>query len=679
MKEGTVAAIPIDENREGGDFRWKGFCCSASVLSEVRPLRFTEVSRRPEREEWNRLVKRYHYLGYRRLPGQCLKYFVYSCQGELLAATGWHSPVWKLRSRDEAMGWTVEERQRLLGRVANNSRFVIFPWVKIAHLASHLLGLNVRRVAQDWKQKYGQELVLLETFVDGSRFRGTSYRAANWIWIGQTKGYAKTWYGFKQHGQIKEVYVYPLASNPSEALGLIHRADVRRYPKVLAEVVQRRAQMKKKKAQWDPKVAPSFEIDESDLPELAEAFAEYYLLFQDCFGRVENERLSRSYLQGLMSMVERKSVEPIALSLLGKKSVKAMQRFMALGSWEEEELGKRHRQEAAETLSEDDGVLSVDGCDFPKKGTESVGVARQYCGRLGKVDNCQAGVFVGYASRKGHALLDRRLFVPEKWFGQDYEERRRRCGIPKDLTFKTKPELALELVRKVPAEGFFGVRWVTGDDFFGNSPTFREGIPEDLHYFLDMPSETRVWTKRPEVIIPRPSKRGPHPKKARLKRGEPKSRSVAELAKGRSLEWKTVTIAEGAKGPIRARVARLRVVLSEDGLPGKEVWLFVRQSLTDDQMKYAISNAPQNTPLEEMIRVSGLRWPIEQCFQEGKSEIGMDHYEHRSWNAWHRHMTFVFLAQLFLIRMRLRFKKKSSDHIAAGRDALESRFSYPSA
>lgn len=132
------------------------------------------------------------------------------------------------------------------------------------------------------------------------------------------------------------------------------------------------------------------------------------------------------------------------------------------------------------------------------------------------------------------------------------------------------------------------------------------------------------------------------------------------------MHWQKVTVAEGAKGPIRAKVARVRVVESREGLPAQDLWLFIRRSLNDGQIKYVFSNAPEDIALQEMVRVSGLRWPIEQCFQEGKSEIGMDHYEHRSWNAWHRHMTFVFLAQLFLIRIRHRFKKKPGPDLAPG-------------
>lgn len=427
------------------------------------------------------------------------------------------------------------------------------------------------------------------------------------------------------------------------------------------------------KAGWNTKVAPSFAMESQDLSELVKAFGQYYVLFRDCFGRVEHEELSRSYLQGLLSALERKSMEPMALSLLGKSRVKALQKFVNVGAWDAEKLGKRHRQEAAKTLSEPGGVLSVDGSDFPKKGTKSVGVGRQYCGRLGKVDNCQAGVFVAYVSSKGHALLDRKLFLPERWFDKEHRERWEKCRIPQGTTFKTKPELALEMIQGLRREGLFDAQWVTGDDFFGRNPTFREGLPEGLYYLLDVPSDTSVWKKRPQIHIPLSPKTGRPRKKACLKKGEPKAITASALAEDPALRWQTVDVAEGAKGMIRAKIARIRIVSSHDGLPGEDLWLFLRKSLADGEMKYALSNAPKDIPLQEMIRVSTLRWPIEQCFQEGKSELGMDHYEHRSWDAWHRHMTFVFVAQLFLLRIRHLFKKKSGVDIAASSATDEGR------
>ena len=194
----------------------------------------------------------------------------------------------------------------------------------------------------------------------------------------------------------------------------------------------------------------------------------------------------------------------------------------------------------------------------------------------------------------------------------------------------------------------------------------RYSPPKGLLCLLDIPCDTRVWTKRPETYVPKSSGKGRPFTQERVKPGQPKSKTVSKLAEDPSLIWQKVTIGQGAKGPIQAEVARWRVVEAYGNFPGEELWVFFRRSLADGQIKYAFSNAPQDIPFQEMIRVSGLRWPIEQCFQEGKGEIGMDHYEHRSWDAWHRHMTFVFIAQLFLLRMRHHLKKKSSLDAAAG-------------
>ena len=649
--------------------RWIDTSPLRGSLEEVCPLRFEEVSQTSRAGLWDELMRRHHYLGYHTLVGVHLKYLIFSRGERLLAATGWNSAVWKLRSRDVAIGWSVEQRRRHLRRVANNSRFLIFPWVRIPHLASHLLARQIPALQADWRRRTGVALALLETFVDRLRFSGASYKAANWIHVGATRGFAKEGRQFRFHGHVKEVFLYPLTSDIHRALGSVQAPLfplTHRYFLSLTEFHIRREKMLLQHTGWNPKLPPPFDLTEEDFKLLAEEFRRYHALFRDCFGRVEHEPLSRCYLQGLLSPLARKSTEPIALSLLGAKRVSALQRFLSVGVWDVDDLARRHRQEAAQTVADPSGVFSVDGCDFPKKGKESVGVARQYCGPLGKVDNCQAGVFLAYSSPKGYALLDRRLFLPESWFAKEQKERWENCRIPEGTTFKTKPALALDMIRQAHASGLFPAGWVTGDDAFGGVPTFRDGLPQDLHYLLDIPCSTLVWTERPETHIPPYSGKGQPPKNLRLKKGQPKPLPVSAIAQDPSVRWQTVTLAEGAKGPIQAEVARLRVVECRDNLPYQELWLFLRRSLADGQIKYAFSNAPTDTPFQEMIRVSTLRWPIEQCFQDGKGEIGMDHYEHRSWDAWRRHMTFVFVAQLFLLRMRHTLKKKSNADAAAG-------------
>jgi SRSO17 transposase len=305
-------------------------------------------------------------------------------------------------------------------------------------------------------------------------------------------------------------------------------------------------------------------------------------------------------------------------------------------------LRQQHWELCAETLSDPHGVWSLDASEFPKKGTASVGVAHQYCGALGKTANCQSGVFLCYSSAKGHALLDSRLYLPKGWFEPAYQERRQRCHIPADTTFQTKPELALGLLQPLLASGQFGGHWITCDCSFGNNEPFLAQLPKGYHYLAEIACTRKVW---PKASAARPKL-------------EQAGCTVEQLVKVKSLwNWQTHKIAEGEKGPLVAAFARRRVFLSPERTPESQRWLLLRND-ANGQIKFALSDAPSTTPMRELVRVSGARWPIERCFEENKSELGLDHYEHRSWTAWHRHMRLVFLAQLFLLRLQIKFKKK---------------------
>jgi SRSO17 transposase len=624
-------------------------------LRNLQPLVITLVSTPYQEQLWDHLIGSFHYLGRRALVGERIKYLVHARDDRLLAALGWASPVWKLKARDLAVGWSPAVRQRHLHLVANNNRFLILPWARVPHLASHILARVARRISDDWVHRHGHPLALLETFVDPARFTGACYRAANWIPVGSTRGFAKDGRSFQFHGHPKEVFLYALTPRFRQLLG-VHRPDLPRLSHA-----------------WIPpsppggnpmpvflgtQTPPPLHIVNEDFDAMIGELKNFHALFKDCWGRLEQEPLSAAYLQGLLSGIDRKSVEPIALRTLGESRVTSLQKFIGSMRWDDCALERRHKEEAAQTLSDPAGVFSVDGSDFPKKGLDSVGVARQYCGRLGKVDNCQAGVFLAYAAPLGHALLDRRLFLPQHWFSKEQRARRKKCRIPEDVRFRTKPQLALEMVREIVASGLFRGRWVTCDDAFGNSPDFVDHLPAGLFALADVPSTTRVWRTRPRLTTPAYDGFGRPPSITQLAKGEPSARAVAAIAKDKNIDWRFVTLGDGAKGPRRALVARLRVVVSRDKLPAHDAWLFLKKSIDSGEVKYSLSNAPQEISFDELIRVSSLRWPVEQCFQEGKSEIGMDHYEHRSWPAWHRHMTFAFLAQLFLLRLRLRLKKK---------------------
>lgn len=323
----------------------------------------------------------------------------------------------------------------------------------------------------------------------------------------------------------------------------------------------------------------------------------------------------------------------------------------------------------SDTISDPDGMISTDSSEFVKKGKESVGVSRQYCGAMGKVENCQSGVFIGYSSSKGYGLLTSRLYMPKCWFSPEYEKRRKDNLVPQDLSFRTKPQIALDLIEQVIDSKLFDGKWIGCDATFGSDIHFLESLPKTHFYFADIRTNTQVFLKKSKAAVPPYKGRGRRPKKVKLLPGQPPPQSVADIARFAKLRWRPVVLAEGAKGPIVAKVARRRVYPCRDGLPRDySVWLFIRKD-PDGQLKFSLCNAPKDMPLSEMCQASIMRWPIEQCFQEGKDQLGMDHYEHRSWPAWHRHMIYIFLALHFLLRLRIRFKKNSGFDTAPSKKA----------
>jgi SRSO17 transposase len=360
-----------------------------------------------------------------------------------------------------------------------------------------------------------------------------------------------------------------------------------------------------------------------------------------------------------MSPIERKAIQPMAMALEGG-DIQAMQQFIGQGRWQDEKMLQKHRQLVDETLGEEDGVYIVDESGFPKKGEHSVGVARQWCGVLGKVENCQVGVFGAYASRQGYTLVDHHLFLPEEWFDDDHRERWKKCGIPDETTFQTKPQIALERLQAVVAAGSLRFQWVTCDELYGRSPEFLDGVAAlDRWYLAEVPYNLRVWKTRPETAVPEWSGRGPHPTKERLLPGEPEPQRVDKIvASLKPEEWQPYLIKEGSKGPMVANFAFLPGVAVRDELPGPDVWIVFRRSLGEEpELKVYLSNAPLDTPVRELVRVAGLRWPVETAIEEGKDGLGMDHYEVRSWLGWHHHMTECLLAHHFLVRCQKRLKR----------------------
>ena len=408
---------------------------------------------------------------------------------------------------------------------------------------------------------------------------------------------------------------------------------------------------------------PRMELSVHDIEHLVEELRAYHAIYSPLFQRREQREAAHTYLQGLLAPLPRKSIEPMVLAVDGvtPTAVRAIQAFISEGMWDDGRLVQQHWKEVERDLGADDGVLMVDGSDFPKQGVHSVGVKRQYCGELGKRANCQAGVFVGYVSAQGYAMLDRRLYVPAEWLTDDaYTERRRQCGLPADLTFKTKPELAQEMLAAVVQSHALRCQWVVADEACGGNPALLDGVAElGLWYFTEVAHTTRGWADRPALHIPPWRGRGRRPQRARLVEGGPQAQTVLGMASALPAEaWRRRTIKEGSQGPMVADFAALRVVAVRDALPGPDVWLVLRRHIETQELKTYLCNAPLDTPLETHVRMSGMRWPIETCFEDGKQLLGMGDDAVRSWTGWHHHMTLVILAHFFVVRMSLRFKKK---------------------
>jgi SRSO17 transposase len=401
---------------------------------------------------------------------------------------------------------------------------------------------------------------------------------------------------------------------------------------------------------------------------------EFQATFHDCFTRSEPRVHFFDYMVGQFSKLERKSIEPMALQVEGG-TIRGMQRFISDVIWDEEQIVWNYHQVVAEAMGDPEGVLMFDETGFVKKGTDSVGVARQYCGTLGKVENCQVGVFAGYASRHGYALVDKRLFLPEVWWTDAYAGRRTTCNVPAALTFQSKPQLAAAMLQTIAQKALLPFKYVVADCLYGNSPDFLDAVDQCIGVtaFVAIPAETHCWLQAPRTTDKTYTYKGEVRTKRVVMGAAHEPCTVAALAACLPpSSWYRRQVSEGTKGPIVYEFARQRVTLCKDGLPERSAWLVIKRTLgASPSFSSYLSNAPASTPLRTFVWLSGLRWAIEQCFEEGKTELGMDHYEVRKYPGWHHHILISMLAHFFLWHLKLRLGKKSaSPHRVATTDDL---------
>ena len=354
--------------------------------------------------------------------------------------------------------------------------------------------------------------------------------------------------------------------------------------------------------------------------ELEQGFDELVGRIGHVFANESGFRMARNYLRGLLSPIERKNGWQLA-ECLGDETPYALQQFLYRGKFSADKLRDELRLYAGEKLGEPDGVLVIDDTGFLKQGKKSCGVKRQYSGTAGKITNCQIGVFLTYASGKGHTPIDRRLYLPEEWC-EDLS-RRRGAGVPEDVIFQTKPQMALEMIQEATAAGT-PYLWVTGDCAYGDYRTIRLWLEEQRKcYALCVSGKEYIWQNDRQI-------------------------RVSEILNSLPAEgWLEASCGDGSKG---SRVYDwMCFALKQSAPEGFTRTMLIRRSKTDlEDLQAYLCCAPTNTPVEKLVRIAGVRWTVECCFAESKAEVGLDHYEVRSYGGWYKHITLACLALALL-------------------------------
>jgi len=396
-------------------------------------------------------------------------------------------------------------------------------------------------------------------------------------------------------------------------------------------------------------------MDAAQIRQLGPRLNRFLKQFDDCFARKDTRGHLPVFIKGQLSDLLEKSVEPIAIE--AGMAPRTLQEFLSLLKWDQDKMRDRLQEIVQAEHAGPHAIGIFDETSDPKKGDKTPGVQKQWCGRLGKTENCIVTVHLGYAVEDFHCLLDGELFLPESW--ADDRERCREAGIPDTMVYRSKWQIALELYDRAVANGTF-FAWLTFDEGYGGKPDFLRGLAaRHQHYVGEIPRSFTGWLKAPRIVT-RPyhaHRRGRGRSVPRLACGSPRAKAVAELMDDpavRDQPWQPWRVKDGEKGPV---VWECKHVLfypkDENGLPGAAQHLLIaRNVLNPSEIKFFISNAPANTNVGTLLKVAFSRWRIERCFEDQKGEIGLDQYEGRRYLGLKRHLILSSVSYLFLARVR---------------------------
>jgi len=403
-------------------------------------------------------------------------------------------------------------------------------------------------------------------------------------------------------------------------------------------------------------------MDANTIMQIKPELTRFLHQFDDCFGRVTTRRYLDLYVEGQLSNLPRKSIEPIA-DAFGEPP-RNLQEFLSQFQWDEQAVRARLQQYVARRHAHPQSVGALDETSFVKKGDQTACVQRQHCGAVGKIENCVVSVHLGYATPEFYSLIDGEVFLPEQTWQND-RDRCRAAGIPDEVVYRPKWQMALDQYRRAVANGV-RFAWLTFDEGYGSKgPFLRELEGSGQTYVAEVPVSFSVWTKRPAVLYRAPArdrKQGRRRRYPRLKvKNNPKVEVQNVLAHSpamRQIPWQTYHVKDGRKGPMVWQAKRLLVYLADErGLPTRPYHLLVaRNALDHGEVKYFVSNAPEATSVETLLRVAFTRWVIERAFEDSKTELGMDHFEVRKFPSIQRHLILSCLSHVFLSEFCLRYR-----------------------
>lgn len=389
----------------------------------------------------------------------------------------------------------------------------------------------------------------------------------------------------------------------------------------------------------------------------------YLKRFDDCFARQDTRAHMPVYVGGQLSDLPAKSCEPIALE--AGVAPRTLQEFLSQHKWDESRMRDRVQELVVSDHAGPNSIGIIDETSDVKKGDKTPGVQRQWCGKVGKKENCLVTVHLGYATGDFHCLIDGDLFLPESW--SEDRERCRAAGIPDDVVYRPKWQISLELYDRSRENGVL-FDWLSFDEGYGGKPLFLQGLDNRSQPFVgEVPVTFTGWI-HPPGVTDRPFRRprGRGRKTPRILSGSPTASSVKNLLKHspalRDQPWVRYRIKEGQKGPIIWEAKRTRITIKdEDGLPGIALHLVVARNVLDtDEVKFFVSNAPFKTEVSTMLLVAFSRWRVERCFQDQKQEVGLDQWEGRRWLGLQRHLVLTCVSYLFLARVREKLRGKKS-------------------